>query len=165
MTAELFIRLLVALASPEEREKIQRYFKGGVSGAIGVRMREVTDLAKEFVDLPPAELNALLDCPIREGGNPRAPRVAGDCAWLILARANGYRVRLSLILKREVSTDATTPRSESQPLDADYVDLMAVAPTRGMPRARVLRTVVVANCRLVCSGLTVYRPTVLPRAK
>jgi 3-methyladenine DNA glycosylase AlkD len=66
MTAELFISRLVALASPEEREKIQRYFKGGVSGAIGVRMREVFDLAKEFVDLPPAELNALLDSPIRE---------------------------------------------------------------------------------------------------
>ncbi|GII94055.1 DNA alkylation repair protein [Sinosporangium siamense] len=66
MTAEEFIRRLTALASAVEREKIQRYFKGGVSGAIGVRMREVTDLAKEFVGLPRAELNTLLDSPIRE---------------------------------------------------------------------------------------------------
>ncbi|GAA0954020.1 DNA alkylation repair protein [Nonomuraea longicatena] len=66
MRAERFIDRLTALASPEEQEKIQRYFKGGVSGAIGVRMGEVFDLAKEFVDLPPAELNVLLDSPIRE---------------------------------------------------------------------------------------------------
>ncbi|MFI6483626.1 DNA alkylation repair protein [Nonomuraea sp. NPDC050663] len=66
MTADDFVRRLVALASPEEREKIQRYFSDGVSGAVGVRMGQVFGLAKEFVDLPPAELNTLLDSPIRE---------------------------------------------------------------------------------------------------
>lgn len=71
-TADDFEARLVALRSDEELAKIQRYFKTGDGqyGAgdtfIGVRMGQVFDLAKEFVDLPPAQIERLLDTEIHE---------------------------------------------------------------------------------------------------
>jgi DNA alkylation repair enzyme len=71
-TAEAFLAKLEALASPVERDKLQRYFKAG-EGAdptaevfLGVRMGEVFALAKEFIDLPPDQLDQLLASPVHE---------------------------------------------------------------------------------------------------
>jgi 3-methyladenine DNA glycosylase AlkD len=66
LTADHFIERLTAHQSPAEREKIQRYFKTGKDGFLGVRMGQVFTLAKEFIDLPPAELDKLLANPVHE---------------------------------------------------------------------------------------------------
>jgi 3-methyladenine DNA glycosylase AlkD len=72
LTAESFTTRLEALASPLEREKIQRYFKTGKGEYaegdvfIGARMGEVSTLAREFIDLPSAEIDKLLDSPVHE---------------------------------------------------------------------------------------------------
>ncbi len=58
--------------SDAELKKIQRYFKSGASeyGAgdqfMGVRMGQVFALAKEFIEMPPAEIDKLLASPIHE---------------------------------------------------------------------------------------------------
>jgi 3-methyladenine DNA glycosylase AlkD len=72
LTAERFLAELEALASSEEREKIQRYFKTGDGeyGAgdvfIGVRMGDVFALAKAYIDMPPDEIERLMENPIHE---------------------------------------------------------------------------------------------------
>jgi 3-methyladenine DNA glycosylase AlkD len=72
LTAERFVARLAAHVSPEEREKVQRYFKTGRGDYgegdvfVGVRMRDVFALAKEFVDMPPEEIELLLDSPVHE---------------------------------------------------------------------------------------------------
>jgi hypothetical protein len=72
LTAERFARELDSLRSAEELAKIQRYFKSdkGQYGEgdifIGVRPGHVFDLAKLFLDMPPAELETLLESPIHE---------------------------------------------------------------------------------------------------
>ncbi|NRQ39802.1 DNA alkylation repair protein [Nonomuraea sp. NN258] len=72
LTAEHFTARLHALATPEELEKIQRYFKTGegdyAAGDVflGIRMGEVFALAKEFIELPPSEIEKLLDDPVHE---------------------------------------------------------------------------------------------------
>ncbi len=72
LTAELFVKRLQALQSDEELEKIQRYFKSGKGEYgegdqfMGVRMGQLFDLAKEFVNMNPAEIEKLLDSPIHE---------------------------------------------------------------------------------------------------
>jgi 3-methyladenine DNA glycosylase AlkD len=71
-TAQAFLAKLEARSSPVERDKLQRYFKAG-NGAdrtadvfLGVRMGEVVALAKEFIDLPPEQIDQLLASPIHE---------------------------------------------------------------------------------------------------
>jgi len=72
VTAEEFVARLEALRSPVEREKLKRYFKpvrGGDQAEdvfIGVRMGEVFRLAEEFADLPPSEIDKLLQSPVHE---------------------------------------------------------------------------------------------------
>lgn len=72
MSAAAFIERLEALRSPEELEKIQRYFKTGKGEYgegdvfIGVRMGWVFALAKEFIEMPPSEIETLLESPIHE---------------------------------------------------------------------------------------------------
>ncbi len=72
LTAAQFIERLEALRSDEELQKIQRYFKTGEGdyGAgdifIGVRMGQVFDLAKAFIDMPIGEIETLLESPIHE---------------------------------------------------------------------------------------------------
>jgi 3-methyladenine DNA glycosylase AlkD len=72
ITAAQFIKKLKTYSSPKEVEKIQRYFKTGKGeyGAgdkfIGVRMGQLFALAKEFIDMPLAEIEKLLDSPIHE---------------------------------------------------------------------------------------------------
>ena len=61
MTAAEFIKKLKTYRSPEELKKIQRYFKTGAGEYgegdefMGVRMGQVFTLAKEFIEMPPAD--------------------------------------------------------------------------------------------------------------
>ncbi|APU15526.1 MULTISPECIES: DNA alkylation repair protein [Actinoalloteichus] len=72
LTAERFVQRLESHRSDEELRKIQRYFKSGEGEYgegdqfIGVRMGQVFALAKEFIDLTPAEIDRLLASPIHE---------------------------------------------------------------------------------------------------
>lgn len=71
-TAGKFVHGLEALRSPEQREKYRRYFKTGEGQYgegdefIGVRMGQVFALAKEFIEMPPEEIEKLLESPIHE---------------------------------------------------------------------------------------------------
>jgi len=72
VTAKEFIKKLQTMASAKEAEKIQHYFKSGEGqyGAgdkfIGVRMGQLFSLAKEFIEMPVAELEKLLESPVHE---------------------------------------------------------------------------------------------------
>jgi len=72
LSAERFVEELEAHRSPEEREKYQRYFRTGEGEYgegdvfIGVRMGQVFALAKEFIDMPPDEIEKLLQSPVHE---------------------------------------------------------------------------------------------------
>jgi DNA alkylation repair enzyme len=71
-TAGAFLARLEALASPVERDKLRRHLKAGEGAdptadvALGVRMGEVFALAKEFIDLPPDQIDQLLASPIHQ---------------------------------------------------------------------------------------------------
>ncbi len=71
-SATRFVEMLETHRSPEELEKIQRYFKTGKGDYgegdefMGVRMGQVFTLAKEFIDMPPSEIEMLLERPIHE---------------------------------------------------------------------------------------------------
>jgi 3-methyladenine DNA glycosylase AlkD len=71
-TARVFTERLMALQSDEELRKIARYFKSGEGEYghgdrfIGVRMGSIFDLAKEFVDLSPKDIETLLESDIHE---------------------------------------------------------------------------------------------------
>ncbi|HEY9413044.1 MAG TPA: DNA alkylation repair protein [Jiangellaceae bacterium] len=70
--AATFVERLEAHRSADELAKIQRYFKSGPGEYgegdvfMGVRMGQVFDLAKEFIELPPAEIEKLLASPVHE---------------------------------------------------------------------------------------------------
>ncbi|HYF33493.1 MAG TPA: DNA alkylation repair protein [Chitinophagaceae bacterium] len=72
LTAKHFVKRLKAMQSDKELEKIQRYFKSGEGQYaegdvfIGVKMGQVFALAKEFIEMPPAEIEKLLDDRIHE---------------------------------------------------------------------------------------------------
>jgi 3-methyladenine DNA glycosylase AlkD len=72
LTAKSFISELEKHQSDKELEKIQRYFKTGENDYghgdkfIGVRMGLVFAVAKEFDDMPIAEIEKLLESPIHE---------------------------------------------------------------------------------------------------
>jgi 3-methyladenine DNA glycosylase AlkD len=69
LTADRFMERLTASRSPEQLHKYQRAFKGAAEGGdqfIGVPMGQVFALAKEFIELPPAELERLLESPVHE---------------------------------------------------------------------------------------------------
>jgi 3-methyladenine DNA glycosylase AlkD len=71
-SAERLVEQLEAHRSPEERDKYRRYFKTGEGEYgegdvfIGVRMGQVFALAKEFIDMPPKEIENLLESPVHE---------------------------------------------------------------------------------------------------
>ena len=70
--AAQFIERLRAHSSPAELKKIQRYFKSGEGEYgegdkfMGVRMGQVFALAKEFIEMPPSEIEKLLESQIHE---------------------------------------------------------------------------------------------------
>lgn len=72
ISAKEFMKKLEALRSAEELKKIQRYFKSGEGQYgesdefIGVRMGQIFALAKEFIEMPPSEIEKLLENPIHE---------------------------------------------------------------------------------------------------
>jgi len=67
LTAAQFTNDVMARQSDEELHKIRRYFKAGAGGDfVGVRMGEVFALAKTYADLPPDEIEQLLDSPVHE---------------------------------------------------------------------------------------------------
>ena len=72
LTATRFVERLKALRSAEELQKIQRYFKSGAGEYgegdkfMGVRMGQIFALAKEFIEMPPSEIERLLESPIPE---------------------------------------------------------------------------------------------------
>jgi len=72
ISAERFVERLEAYRSAEELKKIQRYFKPGKGEYgegdefMGVRMGQLFMLAKEFIDMPPNEIEKLLESPIHE---------------------------------------------------------------------------------------------------
>ena len=72
ISAERFVKELEAHRSPEELEKRRRYFKTGEGEYgegdefMGVRMGQVFGLAREFVEMPPGEIERLLESPIHE---------------------------------------------------------------------------------------------------
>jgi hypothetical protein len=72
LTAPHFLQRLHQHQSDEELRKLQRYFKSGDGQYgqgdqfLGVRMGQVFALAKEFIDLPPDQLEQLLESPLHE---------------------------------------------------------------------------------------------------
>jgi hypothetical protein len=72
MTAVEFVKRLKTYRSPEELKKIKRYFKTGAGEYgegdefMGVGMGQVFALAKEFIEMPPDEIEKLLDSTIHE---------------------------------------------------------------------------------------------------
>lgn len=66
-SAKQFIDKLKAHSSPEEGEKLKRYFKNSHGDQfIGVRMGQVFTLAKEFIDMTPDQIEKLLESKIHE---------------------------------------------------------------------------------------------------
>jgi 3-methyladenine DNA glycosylase AlkD len=72
VSAERFVERLEAHRSPEELEKLRRYFKTGEGDYgegdefMGVRMGQVFALAKEFIEMSPGEIEKLLESPLHE---------------------------------------------------------------------------------------------------
>ena len=67
MTAAEFVKKLKTYQSDEELKKIQRYFKPSDDDQfMGVRMGQLFALAKEFIEMPPGEIEKLLESPIHE---------------------------------------------------------------------------------------------------
>lgn len=68
MNAHNFIETLKSLQSEKEYEKISRYFhaNGKDNQIIGVRMKNIFDLAKEQSDMPLDEVERLLESPFYE---------------------------------------------------------------------------------------------------
>ena len=70
--ADQFVRKLKAHRSPVELKKYHRYFKfdedqpGDGDKFMGVRMGQVFALAKEFIEMPPGEIEKLLESPVHE---------------------------------------------------------------------------------------------------
>ena len=71
-TAQRYVEELEAYSSAEEAEKYRGHFKTGEGQYgegdefIGVRMGQVFALAKEFIDMPPDEIEKLLESPVHE---------------------------------------------------------------------------------------------------
>lgn len=85
LTATEFTKRLKALQSDDELRKIQRYFPSDVKSPskddyfIGVRMGSIFTLAKEFADMPVAEIEKLMESPIHEI-RAGAMSIMGQCA-------------------------------------------------------------------------------------
>lgn len=67
LSAEQFIAQLQAQQTPDELEKKRREFKDHPHVQLmGVRMGHIFDLAKQFIDMPPDEIEKLLENPVYE---------------------------------------------------------------------------------------------------
>lgn len=88
-TAAQFLADLAEHRDPAEREKLVRHFTTGRDAFLGVRMGTVFALAQRHVDMPLAEIEALLESPVHEARAgavkimaKRAARRDGDGAAL-----------------------------------------------------------------------------------
>jgi DNA alkylation repair enzyme len=97
-TAQRFVEELEAYRSPEQREKHQRYFKTGEGQYgegdqfIGVRMGQIFALAKEFIEMPPGEIEELLESPVHE---VRAGALRKKDRQRLLRFLDGYAATMS----------------------------------------------------------------------
>lgn len=72
LSAKHFVDELMLHRSDDELQKIDRYFKsesgdyGEGDEFVGVRMGDVFSLARKFIDMPPREIEQLLESPIHE---------------------------------------------------------------------------------------------------
>jgi 3-methyladenine DNA glycosylase AlkD len=72
ITADRFVKKLKTFRSDAELKKIRRYFKSGEGEYgegdvfMGVRMGQVFALAKEFITMPPDEIEKLMENPVHE---------------------------------------------------------------------------------------------------
>jgi 3-methyladenine DNA glycosylase AlkD len=72
VTADAFLAKLEARSSPVQRDKLRRYVSAGEGAnpptdvVIGVPMGDVFALAKEFIDMPPDQIDQLLASPSHE---------------------------------------------------------------------------------------------------
>lgn len=67
LTAEAFVARMEAIKSPIEAEKLKKYFKNAVEDEfMGVRMGHLFELAKEFIAMPPDEIEKLMESSIHE---------------------------------------------------------------------------------------------------
>ena len=65
-TAEQFVARLKAYATPERAQAASHLAANEADIIVGVRMGQVFALAKEFIEMPPAEIEKLLENPIHE---------------------------------------------------------------------------------------------------
>ncbi len=66
LTAAEFLKRLKAHQSDVELKKYERYFPDSHTEFIGVRMGTVFALAKEYIEMPAAEIEKLMESPIHE---------------------------------------------------------------------------------------------------
>jgi hypothetical protein len=67
VNADEFVRRLEAHRSPDRQQELERSFKHGEGDIfIGAPMGQVFALAKEFIDMPPGEIEKLLESPNHE---------------------------------------------------------------------------------------------------
>jgi 3-methyladenine DNA glycosylase AlkD len=66
ISAEQFVERLEAYRSPDQIEKYQNLKSDEGDEILGVRMGQVFALAKEFMEMPPGEIEKLLESPIHE---------------------------------------------------------------------------------------------------
>lgn len=113
MTAAAFLDRLTAAATEEQRVKYRRFFPNRFDEFVGVPMGAVFALAKEHVDLPPSEIERLLESPVHEA---RAGAVSVMAKQYALRRTTEDRRRelYELYLRRHDRID-----------DWDLVDLGA----------------------------------------
>lgn len=69
LTAERFVERLTALVPAAARAEFRRAHRSGKRSGVegfGIRMGSIFELAKEFIDLSPEEIEMLLDSPVHE---------------------------------------------------------------------------------------------------
>jgi 3-methyladenine DNA glycosylase AlkD len=111
-TAAAFLARLEAAATEEQRVAYRRYFPGNES-FIGVRMGTVFATAKEFLAMPPSEIEALLESPVHEA-RAGACSVMGKAATHRKVAPERHQELVELYLRRHDRID-----------DWDLVDLVA----------------------------------------
>ena len=63
ITAERFVDRLEAYRSPEQLVKLQNLKSSEDDVILGVRIGQVFALAKEFIEMPPSDLEKMLESP------------------------------------------------------------------------------------------------------
>jgi 3-methyladenine DNA glycosylase AlkD len=112
LTAAAFLTHLEAEANEEQQIAYKRYFPGDDS-FIGVRMGTVFNLAKEFIAMPAAEVERLLESPVHEAR-------AGACS--IMGKAASHK---KATLERREELYELYLRRHDRIDDWDLVDLAA----------------------------------------